>query len=349
MRVKAVQEILKKHGTDGILITSTENRRYVSGFTGGDGIILITLSDSVLFVDGRYTIQAQLEAKEFTVITFKTKPYGLLKDYNLKNLFIEDTKLPLSDYKSLKETLLGTCFHNGSWVLDELRMIKSPDEAEKIKKAAEIADNAFSHILNFIKEGMSERDIALELEFFMRSRGAEGISFDTIIASAERSALPHASLTDRKIALGDVLLIDFGCKFEGYCSDMTRTVAVGKASDEFKKVYKTALTAQNEALSNIKAGAPCRDIDAYARRVIESAGYGAYFAHSLGHGVGLNVHEKPVVSTGSDGVLCSGNVITVEPGIYLQNKFGVRIEDLVLVTDTGFDNFTHSPKELIII
>lgn len=349
MRAAQIQKILKEHELDGILITTYENRRYVSGFTGSDGIILITQNDAVLFVDGRYTLQAQLETQKFAVTEFKANPYKLLKDFKISNLCIEDKKLPLADYKSLKEVLSDTHFHNGSWILEDMRNVKTYDEIESIKKAVEISDKAFTHILKFARIGQSEKEIALELEFFMRTNGAEGVAFDTIVASSIRSALPHAQPTERKIVHGDVLLMDYGCKFNGYCSDITRTVIMGEATKEQINIYNTVLAAQKAGLASVKNEVKCFDVDKAARDVIEESGFGTNFTHSLGHGVGLNVHELPVVSPRGDKVLKTGNVVTVEPGIYIQNKFGVRIEDLVVVTDDGCINLTTSPKELIII
>lgn len=349
MRAAEVKKTLKEHELDGVLISSYENRRYVSGFTGTDGLMLITNDEALLFVDGRYTLQAQLEAKEFTVIEFKANPFEILKDYNLKNLSIEDKKLPFGDYKKLKEILPQTHVHNGSWIFDDMRSVKSPDEISKIQKAALIADSAFEHILKFINVGMSEKEISLELEYFMRINGAQGISFDTIVASSARSALPHAQPTDREIEHGDILLMDYGCIFEGYCSDMTRTVVIGEINDEQRRIYEIVLAAQEAGLKSIKNNVKCKDVDLASREVIESSGYGQNFTHSLGHGVGINVHEQPVLSPRSDKILKTGNVVTVEPGIYIQNKFGVRIEDLVVVTEDGYINLTSSSKEIKII
>jgi Xaa-Pro aminopeptidase len=349
MRARQVQTLLEKHELDGILVTTYENRRYVSGFAGSDGIALITRDKAALFVDGRYTLQAEAEARGFEVIEFQAEPYTLLREYRLTDLCIEDQRLPLADYKKLKEVLGETRFHNGSWMMEELRAVKSAEEVDAIQTAAAIADQAFSHIIGQISPGVTEREIALELEFFMRSHGAEGVSFDTIVAVAERSAFPHARPTDRAAARGDSVLMDYGCKVNGYCSDMTRTVFVGDVSGEQLKIYKTVLAARQAGLDAVKSGAACVDVDAAARTVIDAAGYGANFSHSLGHGVGLNVHEAPVISPRSGKTLTAGNVVTIEPGIYAHNALGVRIEDLVVVTDGGCVNLTASPTEVIVV
>jgi len=349
MSISKIRVELEKHELDGVIITSKQNRRYISRFTGSDGIILITLNGAFLFVDGRYTIQAGLETDGFEIIEFKESPFKLLSEFSLKNLGFEDKMLSFSNYKSLKEALPNTALHSCSWLFTELRIIKTDDELNKIKKAAKVSDLAFSHILNFAKQGMTEIEVAVELEFFMRKNGAEGVSFDTIVASGERSALPHGEPTDRKIRLGDILLMDFGCIVDGYCSDMTRTVAIGEISEEKRNIYETVKKAQQTGLDAIKNGQACKGVDGLAREVIENSGYGTSFTHALGHGVGMEVHEEPRLSPKATETLKTGMVVTVEPGIYIRDLCGVRIEDLVCVTEKGYTNFTSSTKELIIL
>ena len=349
MIITKIQKELKNKELDGMLISSAENRRYVCGFTGSAGLLLITCDDAVLFVDGRYTTQARLETKNLRVEEYKSAPYKLLNEYCLHRLAIEDKSLPFAEYKKLKEEMSTAELACGSEIMERLRIVKTADEIECIRKAAEISDSAFSYILDFVEPGLTEQEIALELELFMRHNGAEGVAFDTIAASGEYSALPHARTTNRVVKHGDMLLLDFGCKYNGYCSDMTRTVAVGGASAENIKVYNAVLAAQTAAIEVVKSGVVCAAVDKTARDVITSLGYAGAFNHSLGHGVGMEVHELPLLSPKSDKKLAAGNCITVEPGIYLPGKFGVRIEDLVVVTEDGCVNLTNSTKEFLVI
>ena len=248
----------------------------------------------------------------------------------------------MQGFNILKENTL-------SQKLNALRQIKSQDEIELIKKAQKITDDAFSHILNFIKSGVTEKEIALELEFFMRKSGSEGVAFDTIAVSGKNSSMPHGVPTDKPLEKGDFITMDFGAKWQGYCSDMTRTVALGKVTDKQRFVYDTVLKAQKAALDVIKAETICFDVDKAARDIIDNAGFKDCFGHGLGHSVGLYIHESPACNKRDMTPLKSGMIMTVEPGIYLENEFGVRIEDMVLVTENGYQNFTKSPKELIIL
>lgn len=234
-------------------------------------------------------------------------------------------------------------------MISEQREIKDEEEIAKIRAAEKLGDEAFSYVLNFIKPGISELDVAFELEFFMRKNGASGLSFDTIAASGIRSAMPHGVASEKIIEKGDLLTLDFGCVLDGYCSDMTRTVAVGSIDSKGKEIYETVLAAQKAGLEYIAKGKVCSGADAAARKVITEAGYGKNFGHALGHSVGIEIHESPTLSPKCDKILVPGNVVTVEPGIYIENFVGVRIEDLVLITDSGVENFTHSEKELIIV
>ncbi|MDD3766148.1 MAG: Xaa-Pro peptidase family protein [Eubacteriales bacterium] len=349
MVISKIQKELKHRELDAVLVSSYENRRYSCGFTGSDGFALITLDNAYLYVDGRYKTQAGLETKGIEIIEYKSKSYEILQKHYLENLAIEDKKLSYFDYKRLKEALPNAQIHSGSDIFENLRIIKNADEIENIKKAAEIADLAFGHILDFIEVGMTEKEIALELEHFMLQNGAQGVSFSTIVACSERSALPHAQPTDTKVQRGDMLLMDFGCRYNGYCSDITRTVAVGSATEKQIRIYDIVLSAQKSALEKIKGGASTLEVDGAARELIKDAGFGDKFIHSLGHGVGLDIHELPTVSSLKEKILKPGFCITVEPGIYLEGEFGVRIEDLVVVTEDGYINLVSSPKELIVI
>jgi len=229
------------------------------------------------------------------------------------------------------------------------KTVKTPEELLIIAKAEAIGDKTFKHLLDYIKVGMTELEIADEVERTMRSLGAEGLSFPTIVVSGVNSNQPHGEPSDRKIQEGDFLTLDIGCVYRGYCSDMTRTVAIGYATDEMKKIYDIVLEAQLAGLEMVKAGVKCFDVDKASRDVIEEAGYGEFYIHGTGHGVGTEVHEPPTLNARSSEVLKENQAVTVEPGIYLPDKFGVRIEDLVIVTEFGYANLTHSPKELIIL
>ncbi|MCK9478835.1 MAG: Xaa-Pro peptidase family protein [Firmicutes bacterium] len=347
MRVERIRRQLKETDVDAFLISSYENRRYVSGFSGSAGFVVISSDVSLLAVDGRYVIQAADESPDFGIVHYKHNPYDILKKYSFKRIYIEKEQVTMSQFDKLEKTLCDVEFLDGSPILSDMRKIKTPDEIAAIKKAADVADKAFLDLLQYIKPGLTERQVAAKLDYLMQANGAERPSFNTIVASSKRGALPHARPTDSKISKGSFVVMDFGAVVDGYCSDMTRTVAIGAASDEMREVYYTVLDAQNQAINAIKEGVKCFEVDKKARDVIEKKGFGQNFTHSLGHGVGLDLHEKPILSTKTEEVLQAGNVVTVEPGIYLEGKFGVRIEDLIAVTKQGYVNLTGASKELI--
>lgn len=345
---KRLSAILDKY--DGVLLTSPYNMRYFSGFAGGEGAVVITKKDAVVFTDSRYTEQARNESADFLVI--ETNDYlksacDFFAEHSLKSVAFEDNILSAADFKRLTELCDDCEFIFGSADINKLRMIKTADELDKIRKAEEIGCKAFEHILDFIRPGALEKDIALEIEYFMRKQGAEGLSFDTIAISGARTSLPHGVPTSKSVECGDFVTMDFGCVLDGYCSDMTRTVIVGKASDEQRKIYNIVKEAQQIGLNTIRAGISGCDADKAARDYIESCGYGQYFRHSLGHGVGLLVHELPNLSPKSQIVLEENMVVSCEPGIYIPSFGGVRIEDLVAVTKNGCENLTRVTKELI--
>ena len=344
-----INDVLKNKNLDAVVITSPENLYYFSGFSGGEGFLVLTPEKNYVIVDGRYTIQAKQQAKGFEVVEYKQSPYAVISDLNFNKIGFEDKKISYNSYNLMKKSITDATFEGVSDELSEARKIKTQQEYSNIRHAERIGDMAFEHILPFIKAGVTEHEIALELEYFMKKNGASALSFDTIVAVGERSALPHADVTDAPVENGKFVLMDYGCIYNGYCSDMTRTVAVGYADDKMKNIYDTVLKAQTKALEGIKAGAKNKEIDAIARKIITDAGYGENFGHSLGHGVGLEIHEAPNLSPRSEDVLKAGNVVTVEPGIYIEDFGGVRIEDLVLVTENGYENFTHSAKDLIIL
>jgi Xaa-Pro aminopeptidase len=339
-------------GIDGMLITNSYNRRYMTGFTGTAGVTLVGQTKAVFITDFRYVEQAAKQVQGYEIIQHT----GLIVDevakqaaaLGIKKLGFEQDDLSYATYKAYEKAVDAELIPV-SGVIEKLRLIKSESEIKILKEAAEIADAAFKHILDFIRPGVKEIDVANELEFFMRKNGATSSSFDIIVASGYRSALPHGVATDKVIEKGEFVTLDFGAYYKGYCSDITRTVAVGEVGDELKKIYQIVLEAQLRGMAGIKPGMTGREADALTRDYITEQGYGEYFGHSTGHGLGMEVHEGPALSVRSDTVLEPGMVVTVEPGIYIAGLGGVRIEDDTVVTKDGNESLTYSPKDLIIL
>lgn len=352
-RLYNLRKILKKN--TAALISSDINRRYITGFNSSAGTVLLTRDKAFFLIDFRYFEKAKKCVEEFEVILAErlyNQINDLLKENKIGEILIESQSITVSGLKKLKSTLSDFEILDDeilSESLSKMRSIKSKGEFEFIKKAQSITDKAFSHILNFIKVGKTEKEIALELEFFMRKIGSEGVAFDTIAVSGENSSLPHGVPTEKPLKKGDFLTMDFGAAFGGYCSDMTRTVAIGDITDEQKAVYNTVLKAQMAALNFIGPDKSCKDVDKIARDIIYNAGFEGCFGHGLGHSVGLEIHENPACNTRDETKLEPGMIMTVEPGIYLEGKFGVRIEDMVLITEKGVENLTESSKELFIL
>lgn len=336
---------------DGALIVSPESRRYFTGFNASDGFLFITKSGSVFLTDSRYIEAAKNKIICCEVEEQKGKLMDYAKRFSCKVLAVEADRLTVTQLKNLRKALHGIKLTTVGTdkIIDSFRAVKNEAEIENICKAQRIAEAAFDHILGFIKVGVTEKEVALELDHYMLSHGADGLSFETIAISGTNTSKPHGVPTDKKIEHGDFVTMDYGAVVNGYHSDMTRTVAVGAASDEQKKIYKIVFEAQLAVLRVLKNGVKCSDADKAARNVITEAGYGEYFRHSTGHGVGIEIHEKPFISPKSTATLRSGNVVTDEPGIYIPGKFGVRIEDMALITENGCKNLTKAPKELIII
>lgn len=352
-RFQKIASALQKN--EGFLITSDVARQYVTGFKSSAGLLLLTKTEGILFIDSRYFEKAAATVKHLKVVLLKSAEEQIKQataSLGIEVLYTEISEISLSDYKHWTESLSPiTVSDDGKMdnTLKEQRQFKDKGEIECIRAAQGITDKAFSHILDFITVGKTEREIALELEVFMRKNGSEGVAFDTIAVSGKNSSLPHGVPTDKPVNEGDFITMDFGAKIGGYCADMTRTVAVGFVTERQEEVYETVLEAQKKALFSIKDGIECAAVDAAARNVIRDKGYGEYFGHALGHSLGLLVHESPACSPKSKAVLKSGMFMTVEPGIYIPESFGVRIEDFCLVTDNGYENFTESEKELIIL
>ncbi|MGC4376518.1 Xaa-Pro peptidase family protein [Fictibacillus sp. Mic-4] len=354
-RLEKLRYEFKEFGIDGILIASLSNRKYISGFTGTAGVLVISEKEAKLITDFRYMDQAKEQAKEFDIVLHTSSvPIEVAKvahELGITRLGFEQEYLTYSEYRTYENELSGinATFVPTSGIVEKLRLIKDSQEIKILKEAAEIADSAFSHITNFIKPGISELDVRNELEFVMRKNGATSSSFNTIVASGYRSALPHGVASDKIIQEGELVTLDFGAYYKGYCSDITRTVAVGQVSEELKAIYDVVYEAQLNGVEKIKPGITGREADALTRDIIAQKGYGDYFGHSTGHGIGLEVHEGPSLSAKSDMVLKPGMVVTVEPGIYISGLGGVRIEDDILITKDGNEILTHSRKDLIIL
>lgn len=351
-RIQRLQEALKQKGLEAALISKFQNVTYLSGFTGDDSYLLIFPNEFIFITDSRYTEQASKQAQDYLVVDYKGKLIAAFSEFidrnKIKKIGFEDKYLSFSWYRKLADGL-DVSLEPLNDSVDVLRSVKDASETDKIKKAAKIADDAFEQILNLIKPGVSESEVATELEYIMKKLGAAKPSFDTVAASGERSSLPHGTATGRKLQYGDAITLDFGAVFDGYCSDITRTVFLGKPDEEKLKVYNIVLEAQKRALEGAFSGKTGREIDAYAREYISEAGYGGFFGHGLGHGLGLEIHEEPRFSPSYTGVITDGMVVTVEPGIYLPGKFGVRIEDDIVVNGREPIILTTAPKNPIML
>lgn len=352
-RINKLREKMKEKDIEAFLVTKKENVRYLSQFTGTAGKLLITETDSVFITDFRYLDQAA-EQTDGCVIEEISSNFiegfaELIKRKKINNLSFESQDLNFKTYQKLKNKLEVESLNPVESVVEDLRMIKDLNEVDKIKKAVEIADRAFDFLLEFIEVGKSEKEIALELEFFMKKNGGEANAFDFIVASGKRGALPHGVASKKIIEKGDLITIDFGTVFQGYHSDITRTVAVGEPDSELKEIYQLVLRAQQKVISKISSGMDCIEADKIARDLIKEAGYGDNFGHGLGHGIGLEIHENPRLSYTSDGILKAGMVVTDEPGIYISGLGGVRIEDDLLITEEGCEVLNSAPKELIVL
>ena len=354
-RVENLRVLMEKANVDALVISSEVNQSYICGLDYTDGYVLVLGDTAYVLADFRYIEIAEktVDASLFRVVRpeggMLTEVADILTKAGVKKVAFEEDELNVASYLRLRGNLDKSVETApvGSGMLNTLRQVKDEGELEITARAQDITDRAFSHILNVIKPDMTERELALELEYTMRRMGADAMAFDIIAVSGTASSLPHGVPRDCKLERG-FLTMDFGAKVGGYCADMTRTVVIGKADEEMKRLYNTVLSAQRAALEMLREGVTGIAADKVARDIIEGAGYHGCFGHGLGHGVGRYIHENPRLSpSAGEKTLVRGNIVTVEPGIYLAGKYGCRIEDMVAITENGIRNFTKSPKELI--
>jgi len=353
-RIAKLREKMGAAKVDAVFLAGDHNRNYLSGFTGNESYSFITLDKAFFITDSRFTEQASQQVEGYELIetgrnrTLSELVSDLANENGIRNLGFEEDVLTFKAYSEYKERL--RCgFVPMKGMVEEIRMIKDSSELDIMRKAAEIADSAFGHILKFIQPGMTEREIGIELEMHMKKNGASSLSFPSIVASGTRSSLPHGEATDKRVAEGEFLTLDFGCVYREYCSDMTRTIVIGKPSEKMAEIYNVVLEAQLLAAKSFREGAVAVDVDKKARDFIAKAGYGENFGHSLGHGVGRQVHEAPTIGFRNATVLKAGMVVTNEPGIYLPGFGGVRIEDMLAITENGSEIMSKSTKDLICI
>ena len=345
-RLATLRARLAQDGLDALAVSAPSNIFYLSGFRGSSGALLISRDSAALLSDFRYRLQAKEQAPDYEFIEVEKRLLYHLGDraqtWGIRRLGYEAGHLTCEAREQLAAGAEEVELIASSPV-EDLRVVKSPEEVELIRAAATLADEALTYMVGLLRPGVTEREIALEGEFFMRRAGAEAASFSFIVASGPRSALPHAETTERQLRQGELVVIDIGARAHGYCSDVTRTYAIGSAPERAKAIYSVVYRAQRAAAAAAKAGAMCGEVDAMARAAITDAGYGDAFGHGLGHGVGIDVHEAPRLSKGEETRLAAGHVVTVEPGIYLEGFGGVRLEDMVRVGEESAETLTGSP------
>ncbi|MEI6513998.1 MAG: Xaa-Pro peptidase family protein [bacterium] len=351
-RLERIRKRMRKMRLDAVIITSRDNVFYVSGFTGSSGNAIITLDKALFVTDSRYTLQAAEQCKGFEVKTHNSSVdaieflYEQLQELAIIELRFEPAAVTVDQLRNWRRKMPGIRLRPLKDLLGSLRLVKDESEIQRIIKAVKIVDAAFEHILGFIKEGKTEYEIGLEIEFFIRKQGGE-IGFAPIVVSGPRSALPHGQPTNRAIKNGEFLTLDFGAKLDGYNSDITRTVVIGKADNEHRRIYNAVLDAQQKAVEAVKPGVSGCEVDAVARDLLGTQDLAKYFGHGLGHSLGIAVHDGSVLNPNSKEMLASGQVWTIEPGVYIEDFGGVRIEDDVVVTDNGYEILTQSTKQLI--
>lgn len=334
-RIERIQKLIEEAGIDGCVLKGMDNIFYLTGFRGSEGTLLVTRGDVILIVDFRYITHAKEVTRDISIVELKQKQdalYDMCKKYGISQLGFDGAHVPYNTYRSWADNLPGINLVPMSNAVEEIRKIKEPGEIEAVMKAIAAATQAFTDIMGLIRPGNTERNIADELDHAMRGRGAQGPSFPTIVASGPRGALPHAEPSDRKFEAGDTVIIDFGALVDGYCSDETVTVCLGDIPDKMKEVYSIVDDARKLGIDNALSGKAVKQLDDIVRGYIEERGYGDFFRHGVGHGVGIAVHEAPGINSVATGILEENMIVTIEPGIYLPNIGGVRLEDMVLIT-----------------
>lgn len=350
-RLDRMRQTMREENLDAYVVIRPENGRYLSGFTGGEATLYITFDKAYLLTDFRYIEQAKEQSPEFEIVKTANDHFESLAELGqqAKRVGFEGDFITYADFEKLKSALPQAELVTLPQLIGHLRSVKDASEIALIRQAVKIADDAFAEVLKQIEIGQTEEEIGLNLEYSMRRAGASGGSFEFIVASGVRSAMPHGTASSKRIQTGEFLTMDFGAIYQGYCSDITRTVFLGEPEEKHREIYDVVLAAQRAGIEAVVPGRTGKEVDAVARKMIEAAGYGEYFGHGLGHSVGLAIHEGPNLSRREDRVLEPGMVLTVEPGIYIPDWGGVRIEDIVLVTENGCEVLTQAPKEFIII
>ena len=352
-RLEKLRQAMAEGELDAMLVTNPDNRRYLSGFSGSAGVLLITPGEAILATDFRYYEQVAREAPEFELARIETKLADLLPELleklDVGRLGFESRHVTVEQHREWTNLMGGVEWLGMKEMVERIRAVKEEAEVEALRRSVALTDAAFAHLLEVIRPGMTETQVAWEIEAYMRGHGASKVAFDLIVAAGPNGALPHARPGSHVIQEGEPIVVDIGCVVDGYCSDMTRTFCLGDPSAHYLEVWQIVLRAQEAAEAAIQPGMSGVEADAQARSIIEQAGYGEKFGHGLGHGVGLAVHEKPGAGRLSEDVLEAGMTLTVEPGIYLPGEFGVRIEDLAVVRPGGLEVLTQTPKSPALI
>ncbi|NUN70198.1 MAG: aminopeptidase P family protein [Bacteroidetes bacterium] len=352
-RLTALRSALKPKRCDAFITSHAASLRYLCGYTGSNGLLIVSPSSSLFLTDFRYREMMQTEVAagrkriaKGSLIQFAVKTGAV---DGLRRIAFEKDHLTVASFETVRACIGPKRVILTSGIVESLRAVKDNTELQSLTAAFDISDKVFRHVLGIVRPGMTELELSAEISYKHKQLGAENDSFDVIVASGIRGALPHGTATDKKLAPREFITLDFGCLYRGYHSDMTRTICLGRPTPEMKNVYAIVKDAQQRGCDRVRSGVKAKTVDAAARRTIAAKGYGKFFGHSLGHGVGLDIHELPRIAPKSSDILRNGNVVTIEPGIYLPGRFGIRIEDTVIVRDHGCEVLTASPKELIII
>ncbi len=342
--------IINEYNSDALLILDDSTRYWLTGFRSTAGVVVVSSKETALFLDGRYVEKAFSEKPDAKIYPCVKGIFSEACEYILNNGFdsvlVDENRVTLGEFSTITSNLKNVYIKHEKDLLSKLIAKKQQHEIDCIKEAVSITDECFSHLLNFIKKGLTESDISAEINYFINKKGCDN-AFDTIAVSGVKSSMPHGEPERIILTENSFLTMDFGAKYKGYCADLTRTVVLGKADEEMKYVYQSVLDANMKGIATAKPGIKCKDVDCSVRDFIASKGYGVFFSHSTGHSLGVEIHEFPSVSRFSEAILEEGNVITIEPGIYIPNKYGVRIEDTVLITQNGVEVLSSSPKNLI--